>query len=156
MTSPSVGEEAPQFSLPGTPDGRSYSLGDYRGQPVVVVFYPADTTPVCITQLKTYDADIDRFADLGAQVLAISPQGLDSHEQFAREHGLSFPLLADVDKEVGRSYGIVGPLGYYKRSVFVVDGHGVVRYAHRSAHGLTYRPTEELLAAIEAAGASAR
>ena len=155
MASPAVGEEAPRFSLPGTPAGRRYSLGDYRGGPVVVVFYPADNTPVCITQLTRYSADIEQFGGLGAQVLAISPQGVESHEEFVREYGLAFPLLADIDKQVGRAYGVVGPLGYYKRSVFVVDGRGIVRYAHRSGHGLTYRPTEELVAAIAAAEASA-
>jgi len=105
--------------------------------------------------LRSYSADIDQFLGLGAQVLAISPQDIGSHERFATENGLAFPLLADADKEAGRAFGVVGPLGYYKRSVFVVDGEGVIRYAHRSGHGLTYRRTDELVAAVEAAGASA-
>lgn len=151
MTAPAVGDLAPDFLLPGTPGGRCYSLGDFRGRVVVLVFYPADDSPVCTTQLVTYNADLEQFADLGADMVAVSPQDVASHEGFAARHGLDFPLLADTDKNVGRAYGLVGPLGYYKRSVFVVDGNGVVRYAHRSGHGLTYRPTEELVAAVREA-----
>jgi peroxiredoxin Q/BCP len=144
-----TGDTAPDFTLPGT-GGRTYSLSEYRGQPVVVVFYPGDDTPVCTTQLNAYSDDVSQFEDLGAQVLAISPQDVDSHEKFSCKHGgFKFPLLADCDKEVGRAYGVVGPLGFYKRSVFVVDGDGVVRYVHRSPHGLTYRKTPELVAALQ-------
>ena len=149
MASPSVGEAAPDFTLLGT-GGRTYTLSEYRGKPVVLVFYPADDTPVCTTQLATYSSDIERFSGLGAQVLALSPQGVESHEKFAERLGLTFPLLADEEKEVGRLYGIVGPLGFYRRSVFVIDADGVVRYAHRALSGLTYRPTDELVEAIEA------
>lgn len=148
-----MGDAAPEFTLPGTPGGRLYALGDHRGHVVVLVFYPQDDTPVCTTQLVSYSAGLDQFAELGAQVLGISPQDVDTHEGFAARQGIGFPLLSDVDKEVGRAYGVVGPLGYYKRSVFVLDGHGVVRYAHRSAHGLTYRRTDELVDAVQAAAA---
>lgn len=119
----------------------------------MLVFYPGDDTPTCTTQLASYSADLDQFAGLGAEVLGISPQDVDSHERFSDKLGLAFPLLADTDKEVGRAYGLVGPLGFYKRSVFVVDGDGVVRYAHRSPHGLTYRRTDELVAAVQEAAA---
>ena len=144
---PGVGDEAPLFTLAGT-GGRTYALADHRGGPVVLVFYPGDGTPVCTAQLRTYNADLAVFQGLGAQVLALSPQDVESHERFAVEHALAFPLLADTDKAVGWAYGVVGPLGFYKRSVFVMDGEGVVRYAHRSAHGLTYRKTDELLRAV--------
>ena len=92
----------PDFTLPGT-GGRSYSLSEYRGQPVVLVFYPGDNTPVCTKQLNAYTDDIGQFADVGAQVLAISPQSVESHEGFAAKHGFAFPLLADADKKVGRA-----------------------------------------------------
>jgi peroxiredoxin len=128
---PAVGDVAPDFSLPGT-GGRNYRLSDYRGQPVVLVFYPGDSTPVCTVQLREYSSDIGEFADLGAEVLAISPQDLDSHREFACREELKMPLLADPDKAVGEAYGILGPLGFYRRSVFVIDEAGVVRYAHQS------------------------
>jgi peroxiredoxin Q/BCP len=145
-----VGDRAPEFSLPGTGD-RAYSLSAFRGQPVVLVFYPGDNTPVCTMQLNTYSSDISEFEDLGAQMLAISPQSVDSHEAFANVHQFTFPLLADVDKSVGRAYGILGPVGFYKRSVFVVDADGRIRYAHRAAAGLTFRKTAELVDAVRAA-----
>src|SRR5438874_1355752 len=109
MGKPAVGDVAPDFTLPGT-GGQSYSLSSYRGQPVVLVFYPADNTSVCTTQLNQYSNDISLFDDLGAQVLALSPQGVDSHEQFScKQGGFKFPLLADESKSVGGDYGVVGP-----------------------------------------------
>ena len=147
-----VGEVAPAFTLPGT-GGKDYSLADYAGQPVVLVFYPGDDTPVCTRQLNSYNDDMSEFEGVGAQVLGISSQDVASHEQFAAKHGFSFPLLADVDKRVAAAYGTLGPLGFPRRSVFVIDVDGVVRYAHRAMAGLTYRPVNELIAAVKAASA---
>jgi peroxiredoxin Q/BCP len=146
----SVGDNAPEFTLPGT-GGKSYSLSSYRGQPVVIVFYPGDDSPVCTKQLNSYNNELTAFEGVGAQVLAISAQDMDSHEAFASKYGFKFPLLADTDKAVATAYGTVGPLGFPRRSVFVVDGAGVIKYAHRAIAGLTFRPVEELVAAVEAA-----
>lgn len=151
----SIGADAPEFSLQGT-DGtkeghRVYTLSEYRGSPVVLVFYPADNSPVCTVQLNTYSGDIGRFSEVGAQVLAISPQSVEQHDAWAREQGgFAFPLLADEGRKVGAAYGILGPVGFYRRSVFVVDPTGKVRYAHRSTAGLTFRPVRELVEAVAA------
>jgi peroxiredoxin Q/BCP len=151
-----VGRPAPDFTLPGsdnTDEGRrDYSLSDYRGRVVVLVFYPGDSTPVCTRQLNAYTEDIDSFNATGAQVLAISPQSVASHDDFScKQGGFAFPLLADTDKAVGDAYGILGPLGFYRRSAFVIDAEGIVRYAHKAVAGLTFRSTDELVAAVEAA-----
>ena len=151
-----VGRPAPDFTLAGSDNTdagrRDYSLSEYRGQPVVLVFYPGDATPVCTRQLNSYTEDIDSFTEAGAQVLAISPQSVASHDEFScKQGGFAFPLLADTDKAVGEAYGILGPLGFYRRSAFVVDAEGIVRYAHRAVAGLTFRSTEELVAAVKAA-----
>lgn len=146
----SVGDIAPDFTLPGT-GGRTFSLSSYRGQPVVIVFYPGDDSPVCTKQLNSYNNELSAFEGVGAQVLAISAQDMESHEAFATKYGFKFPLLADTDKSVATAYGTVGPLGFPRRSVFVVDGSGVIRYAHRAIAGLTFRPVEELVSAVEAA-----
>ena len=149
-----AGDPAPDFSAPGVVDGRreEIRLSDLRGRPVVLVFYPGDNTPVCTRQLTTYTADIEQFTDLGAQVLGISPDDLDSHEGFAdAQGGFAFPLLADVDKEVARAYGVLGPVGYYRRSVFVIDAAGRLAYVHRGFAGADFRRTDELVAAIRAA-----
>lgn len=142
-----AGDDAPDFTLAGT-GGRDYTLSDYRGRPVVLAFYPADGTRVCTVQLRTYDADLVAFDELGAQVLGVSPQGIESHEAFAGTEGFRFPLLADVDKRVGGDYGILGPLGFYRRSVFVIDREGRVAFAHRSLTSASFRPSDELLAAV--------
>lgn len=142
-----VGDAAPDFSLPST-GGGEVSLAEQRGHPVVLAFYPADDSPVCTTQLRSYDDDLAEFEGLDAVVLGISPQSVESHERFADKHGFRFPLLADVDKQVGDAYGVLGPVGFYRRSVFVVDGEGVIRYAHRAIAGLRYRPASELVAAV--------
>jgi peroxiredoxin Q/BCP len=153
-----VGDPAPDFTLAGT-DGtaqghRDYTLSDHAGRPVVLVFYPGDNTPVCTRQLTTYTAEIDAFREVDAQVLAISPQSVESHDGFSADQGgFAFPLLADVDKEVARAYGVLGPVGFYRRSVFVVDAGGVIRHAHRAVAGLWFRPTDELVAAVSAASA---
>ena len=144
------GDQAPEFTLPGT-GGRSYSLSEFRGRPVVLVFYPGDDTPVCTKQLNSYNDELSQFTDLQAVVLAISAQDVSSHERFSGKHGFEFPLLADVDKSVAATYGVLGPLGFVRRSVFVVDRQGVIRYAHRALAGLTFRSVDELTEALRTA-----
>lgn len=146
----SIGDTAPDFVLPGT-GGRTYSLAQYRGVPVVLVFYPGDNTPVCTRQLCSYNDELARFAGLSVQVLGISAQSVESHEGFAAKHGFGFPLLADEDKSVHRAYGVLGLMDMPRRSVFVIDAAGTIRYAHRALLGVTYRPVSELIEAINGA-----
>jgi thioredoxin-dependent peroxiredoxin len=157
MTKPGVGDVAPDFTLPGTdftPDGhRDYTLSAYRGRPVVLAFYPADKSPVCTVQLTQYSAEIAQLDGVGAQVLALSPQTVDVHDEFSdAQGGFRFPLLADVDKAVGASYGVVGPMGFYRRSIFVLDAAGVIRYAQRSVTSLSFQPTEQLVERVRELG----
>jgi peroxiredoxin Q/BCP len=142
-----VGDRAPEFTLAGCDGGqqRTVSLTEYRGRPVVLVFYPGDDTPVCTKQLNSYNDGLAEFDSLDAQILGISPQNVESHERFAAKHGFRFPLLADTDKAVAGLYGTLGPIGFPRRSVFIIDGDGVIRYAHRAIAGLTYRPVSELV-----------
>lgn len=149
-----VGDVAPDFSLPGIEGEQvgTWSLSGLGGQPVVLVFYPGDGTPVCTRQLVSYTDEIKAFADVGALVLALSPQSVDSHRAFAAANGgFAFALLADEDKAVGHAYGIVGPLGFYRRSVFVIDAGGTISWIHRAVAGLSFQPAEEIIAAISAA-----
>ena len=144
-----IGDRAPGFTLPAT-GASTVSLSDYAGKAVVLVFYPGDDTPVCTKQLNSYNRELDEFEALDAHVLGISAQGIESHEAFAGKHGLKFPLLADTDKAVAGLYGTLGPLGFPRRSVFIVDPSGVIRYAHRAIAGLTYRPVSELVEVLSA------
>jgi thioredoxin-dependent peroxiredoxin len=144
------GDQAPDFCLEGT-GGQTYCLSDHAGEPVLLVFYPADHSPVCTQQLRSYSEDLNEFEKLGATVLCLSPQDVASHEEFAAAQALRLPLLSDADKAVGDAYGILGPLGFYRRSIFVVGRDGVIRFARRSLSNLTYLPTAELVDAIRAA-----
>jgi peroxiredoxin len=146
---PQVGDLAPDFSLPGT-GGGTFSLAEQRGKPVVLAFYPGDDTPVCTLQLKSYSADLAQFTELGSTLWAISPQSVASHDEFSERQSLDFPLLADEGKATFRAYGCLGPLGFPRRSVFVIDRDGVVRYCHRAGAGLTFKKTAELVEAVKA------
>ncbi|NNN18812.1 MAG: peroxiredoxin [Acidimicrobiaceae bacterium] len=146
-----VGDRAPEFKLLGVPDGE-YSLSRFPGKIVVLAFYPADNSPVCTTQLRTYTMDQASFDSLDAVVLGISPQGIASHKAFYEEQAIKLPLLADEDKTVAQAYGVLGPLGFYRRSVFVINRDGLITYAHRTTAGLSFSPTSVLIEAISQAG----
>jgi thioredoxin-dependent peroxiredoxin len=147
MAKVDVGDPAPDFALPGT-DGRTYRLADYRGRWVVLAFYPGDFTPVCTRQFCSYRDGDDRLDDLGLDVLGISPQTVDSHERFRRKHDLTVPLLADEGRSVIRGYGVLAPGGLVRRSIFIVDPEGTVRYRHVALLGLHYKDVEALSEAL--------
>ena len=143
MSRVGVGDTAPDFELSGTGD-RTYRLVDFRGQWLVLAFYPGDFTPVCTRQFCSYRDAADRLDDLDAEVLGISPQSLHSHERFRDKYGLTVPLLADPDRTTIRAYGVLGPGGLVRRSIFIVDPTGVVRYRHVALLGLHYKDVEAL------------
>ena len=145
-----VGDMAPEFELPGT-GGRTYRLSDYRGRKVVLAFYPGDFTAVCTKQFCSYRDESERLDGIGAEVLGISPQGVDSHERFTEEKKLNLPLLADEDKAVAKAYGIVtGPL--VRRAIFVIDEEGRIGYRKVSLAGLTYESVADLERAVAGVG----
>jgi thioredoxin-dependent peroxiredoxin len=145
-----VGDIAPDFALPGT-GGRTYRLSDYRGKKVVLAFYPGDFTAVCTKQFCSYRDEGERLDQLGADVLGISPQGVDSHERFTEEKKLNVPLLADEDKAVAKAYGIVaGPL--VRRAIFVIDEGGKIGFRKVTLAGLTYESVADLERAVAGVG----
>jgi len=148
MAKLNVGDTAPDFSLPGT-GGRTYSLADYRGRKVILAFYPGDFTAVCTKQFCSYRDEGERLDGLGAEVLGISPQSVDSHERFAKEKSLNVPLLADEDKSVAKAYGVLaGPM--VRRAIIVIDEEGVVRHRKVTLAGLTYESVDDLERALAA------
>ena len=149
-----VGEPAPDFELRGTGD-RAFRLGDYRGRWLVLAFYPGDFTPVCTRQFCSYRDAADRLDELDAVVLGVSPQSLDSHERFRAKHGLTVPLLADPERTMIRAYGVLGPGGLVRRSIFIVDPEGIVRYRHLALLGLHYEDVEDLKESLRRARAEA-
>jgi peroxiredoxin Q/BCP len=145
-----VGDAAPDFELPGT-GGKTYRLADYRGRKVVLAFYPGDFTAVCTKQFCSYRDESERLDQLGADVLGISPQSVDSHERFTQEKSLNVPLLADEDKAVAKAYGVLaGPM--VRRAVFVIDEEGIVRHRKVTLAGLTYESVADLEQAVAGVG----
>ena len=143
-----VGDQAPEFELPGT-GGRTYRLSDYRGRKVILAFYPGDFTPVCTKQFCSYR---DRQADvsaLDAVVVGISDQDVDSHRAFTEKHSLTVPLLADTDRAVAKSYGVSAPVLGTRRAAFIVDEDGILRHKHVHTLGLDYQDVDELRAALD-------
>lgn len=140
------GDQAPEFELAGT-GGKTYRLSDYRGGKLVLAFYPGDFTPTCTKQFCSYRDQGDRLDELGATILGISPQSVDSHERFMQEESLNVPLLADEDKSVAKAYGVLaGPL--VRRAIFIVDEDGVIRYRKVSMVGLSYESVDDIEQAL--------
>ena len=102
---PSPGTKAPAFSLPAH-TGTTVSLASLKGKPVVLYFYPKDSTPGCTVEAKGFAALADKFAAAGAVVLGVSPDSLASHCKFAEKQGLGFALLADTEHTLAESYGV--------------------------------------------------
>ncbi|MDX6589154.1 MAG: thioredoxin-dependent peroxiredoxin [Solirubrobacterales bacterium] len=146
MAKLNVGDPAPDFELPGT-GAKTYRLSDYRGRKLILAFYPGDFTAVCTRQFCSYRDQGERLDELGADVLGISPQSVDSHERFTQEKSLNVPLLADEDKEVARAFGVVaGPM--VRRAIFVIDEEGIVRHRKVTLAGLSYESVEDLEQAL--------
>jgi peroxiredoxin len=133
-----AGAEAPDFTLYSTPD-QAVSLSEFRGQPVILAFYPADWSPVCSDQMALYNEILPEFQRYGAQLLGISVDGKWCHNAFSDARKLRFPLLADFEPkgEVARSYGVYRDQeGVSERALFVVDGDGIIRWSHVSPVGV--------------------
>ena len=147
----SAGTPAPDFTLKTTPD-QSVSLSDFRGQPVIIAFYPADWSTVCSDQMALYNQVLPEFRRLGAALLGVSVDGAWCHGAFASDRKLHFPLLADFEPKgaVARAYGVYrDEEGTSERALFVIDGGGVIRWSYVSPVGVN-PGVEGILAALEA------
>ncbi|MCB9520901.1 MAG: peroxiredoxin [Myxococcales bacterium] len=120
-----VGSPAPDFSLQDQ-SGTTRTLSEQRGRPVVVYFYPRDSTPGCTTEACAFRDVWDRFRAAGAVVYGISVDDVQSHLEFAQEHALNFPLLADTERRAVEAFGVPTRLGMASRVTFLVDADGRV------------------------------
>jgi peroxiredoxin Q/BCP len=132
------GKKAPDFTLPAD-DGTKVKLSSLRGQPVVVYFYPRDDTPGCTREACAMRDRKDDLARLGAKVLGISTDDVESHEKFRDKFSLNFPLLADTGHQVAEKYGAWREKTRFgktsmgiQRSTFLIDAEGVVRKVWKS------------------------
>jgi peroxiredoxin len=133
-----AGTPAPNFKLRSTPD-QWLTLSEFRGQPVVLAFYPADWSPVCGDQMALYNEMLPEFQQFGAELIGISVDGAWCHAAFSRDRKLHFPLLADFEPkgEVARQYGAYRQNdGVSERALFVVDPNGVIHWSHVSPVGV--------------------
>jgi peroxiredoxin len=129
------GTPAPDFSLRNQ-DGERVSLSDFRGRRLVLVFYPADFSPVCSDQLSIYQEVVAELREQGADLVGISADSAWAHKAFQEKLGIEIPLLADFHPkgEVSRAYGAyVEERGHPSRSLVLIDEQGIVRWAHETA-----------------------
>lgn len=142
---PKAGAQAPGFSLPDQ-DDRLRTNADFRGKWLVLYFYPKDDTPGCTEQACMFRDDLQRLTALGAEIVGVSVDDLQSHQAFATKHGLPFPLLADAKGELARRYGSVHDLGLIRiarRNTFLIDPQGQVAKVYLSAN--TSRNSQEII-----------
>ena len=147
------GAEAPDFELPSTPD-QKVRLSEFRGQPVILAFYPEDWSPVCSDQLGLYQAVLPEFQKFNAELMGISVDSVWSHLAFAKDRNLHFPLLSDFEPkgEVARAYQVYrAKEGTTERALFVIDADGIIRWSYVSPVGVN-PGADGILRALEGLG----
>ncbi len=145
------GDLAPDFRLRTTPD-QEVGLTEFRSQPVILAFYPADWSPVCGDQMGLYNEILPEFRRFGAELLGISVDGVWSHLAFAHERKLRFPLLSDFEPKgvVARRYGVYRRQeGTSERALFVIDSEGIIRWSYISPVGVN-PGADGILSALQA------
>lgn len=146
---PDLNAPAPQFTLLGNAgDGEidEFSLSDYLGQWVVLYFYPQDFTPGCTLEARRFQQDLPEYNDRNVQILGVSVDDVNSHEQFCDAEGLKFPLLADNKGEVSKSYGSY-LTGYSLRHTYLVDPEGLLRKVYLGVNPAIH--SQEVLADLD-------
>lgn len=144
------GTQAPDFELHSTPD-QTLSLSDFRGQPVILAFYPEDWSPVCSDQMALYQELLPEFRKFNAELVGISVDGIWSHLAFAQDRNLHFPLLADFEPkgEVARTYQVYrAKEGTSERALYVIDADGIVHWSYVSPVGVN-PGADGILSALE-------
>jgi peroxiredoxin Q/BCP len=141
-------QTAPDFTL-SDQDGTTVTLSDLRGGWVVVYFYPKDDTPGCTAESCSFRDSFESFTDVGATVIGISSDSVESHKAFALKHSLPFTLLADADGAVRKSWGVGRTLGLLPgRVTYVIDPEGVVKRQFSSQ----FRPKKHIDEALSVIG----
>jgi peroxiredoxin len=148
-----AGTPAPDFALHATPD-QILRLSELRGRPVILVFYPADWSPVCGDQVALYNEILPEFHEYGAEIVGISVDGAWCHAAFARDRHLHFPLLADFEPKgaVSRLYRAYREdEGTSERALFVINSDGVIHWSYCSPIGVN-PGADGILSALESLG----
>lgn len=143
-----INEDAPDFTLTDG-EGKDWTLSDHKGKPVVLLFYPADNSPVCTAQLCSVRDHWSEYQATGAEVVGISTDSVESHKVFAEKNELPLRLLSDPDGKVSETYGMKSWIpGRSARGVVVIDGDGKIVY-HKGQTVSLFKPSDDdVLAAI--------
>ncbi len=150
------GRKAPDFTLPASTGGK-VKLSSFRGESYVVLyFYPRDNTPGCTKEACAFRDTRSKFKRVGAEIIGVSSDDLESHEKFVTKNGLNFPLLSDTDAKVATKYGVYQEKKQFGktamgivRTTFVIDKEGVIRSIFPKVK--VDEHAEEVLAAVKAA-----
>lgn len=144
-----VGDKAPDFTLPSQM-GDNVTLSEYLGKKnIVLYFYPKDETPGCTAEACSFRDSYQELASLGAEVLGVSGQSIESHKSFATHYGLPFILLSDEDNKVRKLYGVPSTMGFLPgRVTYIIDKQGIVRHIFNS-QTQTRQHVEEAKAALK-------
>jgi peroxiredoxin len=146
-----AGTVAPDFKLNTTPDQR-VALSEFRGNPVILAFYPADWSPVCGDQMTLYNEVLSEFRRYKAELIGISVDGVWCHTAYAQNNKLHFPLMADFEPKgaIAQMYGVYNQsAGVCERALFVIDGEGIIRWSYVSPMGVN-PGADGILTALEA------
>lgn len=147
--SPGVGTRAPDFTLPST-SGQNVTLSQFRGHVVLIAFFPLAFSPTCTAEFCEMRDDWDEFAKRGLTVLPISVDSTYSLKEYKAKYGMKVDLLSDFKREVSRRYGVLLEERFFSnRAYFLIDGDGVVRWAHVEENPSKKRTNEEILAEVD-------
>ena len=134
MSDLKVGDTAPDFDLPGDGD-KPVRLQDYRGNPLVLYFYPKDMTSGCTRQAEDFRDQLSEFSAKGAAVVGVSRDKPQSHDKFIAKHDLTFRLASDLEGDMVEAYGVWKEKSMYgrkyfgiERTTFLIDGNGVIQH----------------------------
>lgn len=148
---PDLGEPAPTFTLPSTTGEGEVSLADYRGQWVVLYFYPKDFTPGCTVEARRFQQDLPEYEARNARIVGGSADDVESHIEFCDSEGLSFPLLADLGGDVSKAYG--SWLGFVSlRHTYLIDPEGRLQEIFTGVRPIVH--SQEVLARLDELQAS--
>ncbi|MEO0948798.1 MAG: peroxiredoxin [Cyanobacteria bacterium J06641_5] len=143
---PDLGDPAPTFTLPSTTGEGEVSLGDYRGQWVVLYFYPKDFTPGCTVEARRFQQDLPKYEARNAQIVGVSADDVESHVEFCDSEGLRFPLLADLDGDVSKAYG--SWMGFVSlRHTYLIDPAGRLQEIFTAVRPIVH--SQEVLARLD-------
>jgi peroxiredoxin Q/BCP len=143
---PAEGSNAPDFTLQSQ-EGKTVSLKDFRGQWVVLYFYPKDMTQGCTIEAHNFQRDLAQYTAKKAAIVGVSADNIDSHQQFCTKESLTFKLLADPDKKMIAAYGSLAGNGMVaSRNTFLIDPKGVIRKVYTGVKPNVH--SEEVLAAL--------